>query len=104
MSISVEGSFIPVAPSPSPSLGRELFKGGEASPDASFGSELLKAIDAVDKQQLQADAQATQLANGGGNLHETALALAKAEVAMHVATKARNKVVDAYQEIMRMSV
>jgi flagellar hook-basal body complex protein FliE len=97
---SVENSFIPVAPSSQ----RELFKGGEAADDASFGNEMIKAIGEVDKLQLQADAQATTLANGGGNLHETALALAKAEVAMHVATKARNKVVDAYQEIMRMSV
>jgi flagellar hook-basal body complex protein FliE len=100
MSVSVEGSFIPVAPSSQ----RELFKNGQAADDPAFGDEMLKAIGAVDKLQLQADAQATQLANGGGNLHETALALAKAEVAMHVATKARNKVVDAYQEIMRMSV
>ncbi|HEX4382809.1 MAG TPA: flagellar hook-basal body complex protein FliE [Myxococcales bacterium] len=102
MSVSVEGSFIPVVPSPADQ--REIFKNGGAADDADFSGEMLKAIGAVDKLQLQADAQATQLANGGGNLHETALALEKAEVAMHVATKARNKVVDAYQEIMRMSV
>jgi flagellar hook-basal body complex protein FliE len=102
MSVSVEGSFIPVVPSPADQ--REIFKNGGGAADSAFGDELVKAIDSVDKLQLQADAQATQLANGGGNLHETALALAKAEVAMHVATKARNKVVDAYQEIMRMSV
>jgi flagellar hook-basal body complex protein FliE len=97
---SIENQFIPVAPSSQ----RELFKSGEVADEGSFGAEMTKAIGAVDKLQLQADAEATTLANGGGNLHETALAMAKAEVAMHVATKARNKVVDAYQEIMRMSV
>jgi flagellar hook-basal body complex protein FliE len=97
---SVENQFIPVAPTGQ----REIFKNGEAADEASFGDEMIKAIGAVDNLQLQADAQATTLANGGGNLHETALALEKAEIAMHVATKARNKVVDAYQEIMRMSI
>jgi flagellar hook-basal body complex protein FliE len=32
------------------------------------------------------------------------IALEKADIAMRVATKVRNKVVDAYHEIMRMSV
>ncbi len=44
------------------------------------------------------------MALGGGNLHETAIALEKADIAMRVATKVRNKLVEAYQEVMRMSV
>jgi flagellar hook-basal body complex protein FliE len=54
--------------------------------------------------QGAADAQAARSALGEGNLHETALALEKADVAMRVATRVRNKLVEAYQEVMRMSV
>lgn len=71
---------------------------------ASFGDELTKAISAVDKTQTDADVEATRLAGGAGNLHETALALEKADVSMRVLMKARNKLIDAYTEIMRMSV
>lgn len=69
-----------------------------------FGDELARAVTSLDASQQQADAAAATLAAGGGNLHETALALEKADIAMRVAVKARNKVVEAYQEIMRMSV
>ena len=71
---------------------------------ASFEKDLGHAIDAVDRLQLDADEQATRVAQGAGNLHEVALALEKADVGMRLAMKVRNKVVDTYNEIMRMSV
>jgi flagellar hook-basal body complex protein FliE len=71
---------------------------------ASFADLLGKAVGKVDGLQLQADGEAEKLALGGGNLHETALALEKADVAMRMLTRVRNKVVEAYQEVMRMSV
>jgi flagellar hook-basal body complex protein FliE len=70
----------------------------------SFADTLGQAIQSVDKLQLQADDQATQVANGGGNLHEMSLALEKADVAMRLAVKVRNKLLDAYNEIMKMGV
>jgi flagellar hook-basal body complex protein FliE len=54
--------------------------------------------------QAVADQEAEKVALGGGNLHETALALEKADVALRLATKVRNKLVEAYQEVMRMNV
>ncbi len=71
---------------------------------ASFADVLGKAVGKVDGLQLQADGEAEKLALGGGNLHETALALEKADVAMRLLTRVRNKVVEAYQEVMRMNV
>ena len=76
----------------------------EASNGASFAETLGQAIESVDKVQLEADAQANKVATGGGNLHEMSLALEKADVSMRLAMKVRNKIVDAYQEIMRMGV
>jgi flagellar hook-basal body complex protein FliE len=75
---------------------------GAPSPD--FGATLASAIQGVDQLQLAADHEAEKAAMGAGNLHELSLSLEKADVAMRVATKVRNKVVEAYHEIMRMSV
>jgi flagellar hook-basal body complex protein FliE len=93
------GSPVPVA--------RGLEALAPAPPTAtggSFADALGQAIGRVDGLQLAADQQAAEVATGGGNLHETALALEKADVALRVATKVRNKLVEAYQEVMRMSV
>ena len=76
-------------------------KPGAAAP---FAEELSQALGAVEQAQVDSDAQAAKVAMGGGNLHETALALEKADISMRVAVKVRNKLVDAYQEIMRMTV
>ncbi len=69
-----------------------------------FGAALKDAVGKVDAMQTDADAQTQALASGDGNLHETMLALEKADVAMKVAMKVRNKILDAYNEVMRMSV
>jgi len=69
-----------------------------------FTKKLGEAISAVDQLQVEADGQSQQLAAGAGNLHETMLALEKADVAMRVAMKVRNKILDAYNEVMRMPV
>jgi flagellar hook-basal body complex protein FliE len=71
---------------------------------AAFAGELSQALGEVDKLQMQADQQASLVAQGGGNLHEMALALEKADVAMRLAMRVRNKVVETYNEIMRMGV
>jgi flagellar hook-basal body complex protein FliE len=79
---------------------RPLERGGGGS----FADALGQALQSVDKMQVDADRDAQAVALGGGNLHETALALEKADVAMKLAVKVRNKLVEAYQDVMRMSV
>ena len=75
-----------------------------AAHGASFAETLGQAIESVDKVQLEADAEANKVANGGGNLHEMSLALEKADITMRLAVKVRNKLLDAYNEIMKMGV
>jgi flagellar hook-basal body complex protein FliE len=70
----------------------------------SFAQTLGQAIESVDNVQLEADGQVAKVANGGGNLHEMSLALEKADVTMRLAVKVRNKLLDAYNEIMKMGV
>ncbi len=58
----------------------------------------------VDDLQVAADVETQKLANGDGNLHETMLALEKADIAMRLAMKVRTKLVEAYNDVMRMTV
>lgn len=69
-----------------------------------FGEALEAAVGKVDELQVAADVEAQKLAGGEGNLHETMLALEKADVAMRVAMKVRAKLVEAYNDVMRMTV
>jgi flagellar hook-basal body complex protein FliE len=63
------------------------------------------ALDRVDRARVGAD-QLTRsfLAGEGGELHNVVLATQQAELAFEVAQQVRNKVVQAYQEIMRMQM
>ncbi len=71
---------------------------------AGFAGELGKALGEVEKLQVEADREADLVAHGAGNLHELAIALEKADVSMRLAMKVRNKMVEAYNEIMRMGL
>jgi len=75
---------------------------GTRPPD--FASEIAGFISQVEGQQRVAEQESTKLAAGGGNVHETALALEKADIEMRLLMKGRNKILEAYQEIARMPV
>ena len=55
--------------------------------------------------QLQADQAIRELASGNAeNLHDVMLAVAKADLAFRTILEVRNRLTDAYQEVMRMQV
>ena len=69
-----------------------------------FGSMLTRALDGVVSAGHQADAQAARAISGGGNLTEVATAVTHAELALQTAVSIRDRVVQAYQDVMRMSI
>ena len=76
-------------------------KGGEAS----FGQVMEAAFQEVNRRQLEGGRMAEDLAMGKGpELHEVMVALEKADISFRLATQVRNKLLSAYQEIMRMQV
>jgi len=79
-------------------------EGPQSSGQASFSGELSRAFESVDSLQKAADVQGEAVAAGQGNLHEAAIALQKADVSMRLLVNIRNKVVSAYQDIMRMAI
>ena len=51
-----------------------------------------------------ADAKSEQAIAGGGNLTNVVMAVSKAEMALQASVAVRDKVISAYQDIMRMAV
>src|SRR5919204_5233135 len=72
---------------------------------ADFGSALKQAIGALDQLGAQADASSLALAKGDPiDIHEVMLNMEQASLGFSMAVQVRNKLVDAYAEVMRMSV
>lgn len=70
-----------------------------------FNNYLKEALGEVNHLQQQADQAIQQLAaEGKGDLQETIIALEKADVSFKLMMQIRNKVLEAYQEILRMQV
>lgn len=76
-----------------------------AEAQQNFATTLKEAIASVNEQQIQSDTMTEKLINGGDvDLHEVMIAAQKANVTLSATMEVRNKAVEAYQEIMRMSV
>ncbi len=72
---------------------------------SSFGEVLAQSLEKVNDMQIQADKAVQRLASGESkNIHETMLAMEKADIAFKTMNQVRSKVIDAYREIMRMQV
>ena len=52
----------------------------------------------------EADAQSMQAISGGGNITDVVTAVSKAELALQSTVAVRDRVVQAYQDIMRMAI
>jgi flagellar hook-basal body complex protein FliE len=76
-----------------------------AAPDMSFQSMLKNAVNNVEASSAKADAAvAGYLSGGNDELHSTILATQSADLNFEMFMQVRNKVVSAYEEIMRMQV
>lgn len=71
-----------------------------------FSQVLKNSIDSVNETQKSASelTEAFQSGNPNVDITQVMIALQKADVSFQAITQVRNKLVDAYQEIMRMSV
>jgi flagellar hook-basal body complex protein FliE len=73
------------------------------SGDSSFKDVLSSAIGEVEKSHNSASKSVEQFLSGdGGDLHSTILATQRADLEFQMFMQVRNKVVSAYQEIMKM--
>jgi flagellar hook-basal body complex protein FliE len=71
----------------------------------SFTNQLTKGIEAVDAEIHKAENLPRDLVAGKvDDFHEVAVQLKQAEISFRFAMEVRNKLIDAYREVMRMNV
>ena len=71
----------------------------------SFADTLKEAVNNVNELQKSSDKAMQNLATGKtDNVADVMIAAEKADIALRVMVQVRNKIVDAYQEVMKMQV
>jgi flagellar hook-basal body complex protein FliE len=74
---------------------------GEA---ASFGQSLMSLVENVEKTGSEANNAVSNMLDKTGDVHEAMIALQHAEMTLQLTVQIRNKLVQAYQDIMRMPI
>lgn len=73
--------------------------------EAAFGDFLKKALDQVNKLNIEGEEMTKKLVTGEiEDIHQVMIATEKASIALQFTIQVRNKLVEAYQEIMRMQM
>jgi flagellar hook-basal body complex protein FliE len=99
MSVPITSIRFPAAiPDPTPA-------GASGQSGAAFGSVLADAIGRVDQFQQNAHSSIGKFLSGEDEeVHKVALATEQASISFDLFLQVRNKVVSAYQEVMRMQM
>lgn len=78
---------------------------GPSGPGGSFGELLVDGLDRLEAVQDHADQLAVKAATGDlSSIHDYTLAATEAQVTTQLTVAVRNKALEAFNEIMRMSV
>jgi flagellar hook-basal body complex protein FliE len=76
-----------------------------SQPTTQFGNWFTQELDAVNTQMVNAERSVQQLASGATtNVHDTMIQLEQARLSFQLAMQVRSRILEAYQEIMRMQV
>ncbi len=70
----------------------------------SFGDVLKESINKVDSIQKEADHAIQEMVSGSGDIHNAMIALEQANISFQMMMQVRNKIVSAYEEVMRTQV
>jgi flagellar hook-basal body complex protein FliE len=96
---------ITITPSAAAEAYSRASQGGAASSDAGgFGATLEQAMRDAVTAGHDAEAKSMQAISGTGSLTDVVTALSRAELALQTATAIRDRVVQAYQDIMKMPI
>lgn len=84
-------------------LGLNSLKSSVSEPSANFGmNSLIKDVD--DTAKKAENIRLDVLSGGGGNLHQAMIASQEANVSFKLLVEMRNKLLETYQELMRMQI
>jgi flagellar hook-basal body complex protein FliE len=90
-----------------PSAAAEAYRSVDSNAGASgndFGDVLQRAVQGVVETSKEAEGLSAQAITGGGNITDVVAAVSKAELALQTTATIRDRVVQAYQDIMRMPI
>ena len=100
MAVAPIGSGIHVPP-----LGPVNVPSPAVPQENSFGRMITDLLGQANAQQVGADQAVEQLVAGqSDSVHDVVLAVAKADLTFRLVLEIRNRLIDAYQEVMRMQV
>ena len=101
--ISAAGAYAKLArlTDPGVNLGKAA---GNESGGPNFGAMVKEAIGSVIEAGKKSDAQSQAMAAGKANIVDVVTAVTETEVAIEAMVSVRDKVIQAYEEIMRMPI
>ncbi|TNC07886.1 flagellar hook-basal body complex protein FliE [Methylobacterium terricola] len=85
-------------------MGRPQAAGTAAPGEAGFTQLLSSALDGVAEAGKRADGQALAVAAGKANVVDVVTAVAESETALQTLVAVRDRVISAYEDIMRMQI
>jgi flagellar hook-basal body complex protein FliE len=86
------------------SLARAASKAAAPGAGSAFAESLGKLVDGVEKTEADANGAVVNMLDGTGEVHDAMIALQRAEMTLQFTLALRNKLVQAYQDIMKMPV
>jgi flagellar hook-basal body complex protein FliE len=63
-----------------------------------------QAMGAIDQSSGEANQAISKMMDGSGDVHEAMIAMQKADTMFQLTVQIRNKIVQAYQDVMKMPV
>jgi flagellar hook-basal body complex protein FliE len=69
-----------------------------------FGDALGQMVNAVETTTGAANTAISKMLDGSGDVHDAMIAIQRAEMTFELTVQMRNKLIQAYQDIMRMPV
>lgn len=83
---------------------KALGQGGSDVDEPSFSDRLKTMLKDVNNKQHKADADAQKVIRGELGIHEGMLSLSEADISLRYMIQVRSKVMQAYNEIIKMSL
>lgn len=83
-------------------IGRKNPQSFSPNPISDFKKVLNQSIDHLNQQLQQADQMTQEMVLGEKDIHQAMIALEQANISLRLMIQIRNKILSAYEEIMRM--
>ena len=104
MSVAIDAIAAKVITGIAPTTSSPAAPAGTADGGESFGASLARLVGTVEDSHNSANAAVNGMLSGQMDVHDAMIALQRADLTLQFGVQVRNKLVNAYQEIMRMPV